>query len=168
MLLKRIYKDGRLSHLRVTRAPVVQKFSTKLFEQLVKDGVLSVQAGFLALKTAEDEGDVRYKIVAGPGYYCCHCNRPLGGEAEGKRHVQEEHPDAPSPDPNSPSGYRREHGYTCVRDGEGLDARKAEELVQRQRQAALDRYGEKHRNAASRSAAKQGAGQQAPAEKDGA
>lgn len=157
MLLKRVYegegKEQKLSHVQVTRKTPVQKFSTKFVEQQAKEGILSLGGGNITLKT--DEGDLVYKIVAAPGYYCCHCNEQVGDGKEGEKHVDEKHKGKESPDPNNPAGYRREHSYTCVMDDSDLTHDQAEKMVQKQRKAVIDSIGEKHLEAVQRAVKKQ-------------
>lgn len=144
MKLKRIYDhsggEPRASHLVVYSTPEVQKFSTGVVERLVEDGLMTLGGGKIILKTAEGEEDVVYRIVAGPGHYCCHCNARLGGEQEGRTHVEQEHEGEESPDPNNPAGYRRDHGYTAVLDGSDLDAGGAEKAAQGERRKANTRH----------------------------
>lgn len=158
MKLKRVYVDDKLSHVEVKSAPRVQKISTKLAEQMVSQGLMTLGNYRVTIKTHADEPDLEYRIASGPGYYCCHCNATLGGEREGRSHVEAEHKGAESPDPNNPSGYRRDLCYTCVLVGEGnegMTAEDAEKAAQDARREALARIGAKHREAVARSVAKQ-------------
>ncbi len=157
MLLKRVYegegKQKKLSHVKVLRKSEVQKFSTKFVEQQAKEGIISLGGGNITLKT--DDGDLVYKIVASPGYYCCHCNEQVGDGKDGERHIEEKHKGKESPDPNNTSGYRRDNCYTCVLADSDMSLDQAEKVVQKQRKAAIDRIGDKHLNAVKHSLKKQ-------------
>lgn len=180
MLLKKIYdrSSGKPvpTHVRVLRASKVQKFSPDFLNGLLYTGLATISAGKITIKTQEEEPDLVYRIVAQPGFYCCHCNVLLDGspndgtEAAKRRleHVQKEHKDTPSPDPNNPAGYRYDAAITAVKDEEGLNHDQAEKIVQEERREVISRYGEKHQrsieNAIARKKDKtQSAGAVAPA-----
>lgn len=113
MHLKRLYKDGKVSGVQVLHAGAKQKFTSDLIERGSAEGWLSMGQGKVTVHA--EGGDVRYRIIRSPGYYCCHCGQQLEGdprigdgpEAAKKRlaHVQEKHRGQPSPDPENPSGY---------------------------------------------------------------
>lgn len=123
MELKRFYekKDGQLvlkdgkpvvSHVRVRRATKRWMPSSNVIEQGVAEGYFAVANGELSLKVAPGESPVTFKIVHGPGHYCCFCNKPLNDSAEGKAHVEQAHAGQVSPDQSNPSGWRRDNHYT--------------------------------------------------------
>lgn len=77
---------------------------------------------------------VSYRIVRGPGYYCCYCSEQQPGSQEAQGHVAL-HKEAQTsanppwfrrllgdkpvpliPDPENPSGYRKDNFYECMRE----------------------------------------------------
>lgn len=106
-------KPGAVSGVKILRAGARQNFSTKIIEQGVAEGWLSLGQGKITIKA--EGGDVSYTIERAPGYYCCHCNEKLDDGTAGAAHVSEEHKDAESPDPGNPAGYRRDSFYACAK-----------------------------------------------------
>jgi hypothetical protein len=122
-----------------------QNFSDRMVQAGLVAGFASIANGELTLK-AEPE-DLVYKILRGPGYYCCHCGEqlvdanlfvkdPKTGEStevtRGMVHVDTVHNGEESPDPSNPSGYRRVAGYECELE-EGLQQRYSFEEFNRQK-----------------------------------
>lgn len=101
-----------------------QNFSPSLIRQGQKAGWLTFEADRLTI--LDSEGDpVTYKVVREPGSYCCHCGEELpdasardedSGMTVGQLHVAERHAGETSPDPNNPSGYRRDDFYACEKE----------------------------------------------------
>lgn len=101
-----------VSHLRVRRITKRWFLTPDRLEDGAQEGYFSVKDGQLSIKTAEGEPDVVYKIVRGPGWYCCHCAKKLSDSVEGAAHVKAEHAGVTSPDDNNPSGWSRDNHYT--------------------------------------------------------
>lgn len=107
-----------------------QNFSQKMIEAGQAAGFLTISKGELIIHAKPE--DLTYKILRGPGYYCCHCGEAIvdanlfvkGDDGEptdrtiGMVHVEEVHGGKESPDSNNPSGYRRVNGVECVLDKE--------------------------------------------------
>jgi len=103
-----------------------QNFSEKLIRAGQTEGFLTMSGGRLILHSKPE--NLQYKILRGPGYYCCHCGKELPdanlfikddqGEPTdrtfGMEHVEQVHSGKKSPDSNNPAGYRRVNGYECV------------------------------------------------------
>ncbi len=85
------------------------KPSRKVVDLGISEGWLSIVEGFIVLKTAEDLPDVRYNVLAPPGYYCCHDGQKLSGEKQAKAYVAENFGDKPHP--VEPAGYVRHNFY---------------------------------------------------------
>jgi len=134
MLLKRLYDHSggtpKFAGVRVLRAGRRQRFSQGLVDEAVRDGWMALADGRITVRGVDKT--LTYRIVRGPGYYCCYCGEPQPGAPEAKAHVTM-HVEAPSnpswfrrlvggrkalelPDPQNPSGYRRDNFYECVRE----------------------------------------------------
>jgi hypothetical protein len=117
MQLKRLYDHSgdtpRVRGVRVVHAGKKQKFSMKLIGQAADQGWLTMGKGRIVIH--DEDGDIVYRVVRTPGFYCCHCGARLVGDPridDGKEgaaqrlaHVVEKHGDAPSPDAENPAGY---------------------------------------------------------------
>ena len=101
--------------IKVLRAGKTQHFSPHLIEQGSLQGWLVLADGKVRIKGYD--GDVTYKIERTPGYFCCHCQKPLDDGKSGSVHVQGTHAGAKSPDPGNPIGYRKDNFYDCVKEG---------------------------------------------------
>lgn len=116
MLLKRIYRhDGPepvLDRVEVLRAKDKQNFSTRFVEKGIQSGLVTLSSDTLTLNT---EPVMTYRIVNGPGYYCCHCEEPLTDPLMAFVHLRDEHEGAASPDAQNPAGYRRDNFFACER-----------------------------------------------------
>lgn len=114
MYLKRLKDDdGRYSQVKVLRTGDAWRPSTRIIEQGSAQGWLTLGKGYVTLHTPE--GDVRFRIVRGPGRRCVHCGMELGSEREAKAHVAAEHADAAA-HPEHPAGYEHTRFYDCVRE----------------------------------------------------
>jgi len=117
MLLKRLYdrsgEEPVVNGITVLRAKARQHFSPNILEVGQREGWMTVSGNVLTILS---EPRVVYRIVRTPGYYCCHCHRPLDDSGVARAHLAEEHPDVPSPDPANPAGYRRDNFYACARE----------------------------------------------------
>jgi hypothetical protein len=134
MELKRIYNHDSgepvLSAVKVLKAGAEQKFSQRIIDQLVAEGVMAIDGDLLALST---EPALTYRITRRPGTYCCYCNAAVDPGPSALAHVAEHLVEKPktlggkmldmvglykppkNPDPNNPSGYRRDNFYFCER-----------------------------------------------------
>lgn len=114
MLLKRIFDHTGgspvLKAVKVLRHKKRQNFSTKFIEQQTASGLVSMGDGVLSLRT---EPPLKYKIISGPGYYCCHCGIAVSGAEEARKHIDKEHKKKASLDKGNPAGYRRDNHYAC-------------------------------------------------------
>lgn len=90
-----------------------QHFSPDLVETAIKQGWMVLDGDELLL--VAKNGDVPYRVLRTPGYYCCHCKAalPTGGQAA-LAHIMAEHGEAKSPDPENPAGYERINYLDCV------------------------------------------------------
>lgn len=88
--------------VRSTGASSTQRFSTRMVHRELANGLMSLSQGELILHSRPE---LVYELTRTPGHYCCFCDASLGGEAEAKAHIAEEHGDKNSPDPENPSGY---------------------------------------------------------------
>lgn len=115
MLLKKQYDHSSgspvLTHVKVLRAKKYQKFATELIQREIASGLFSVVNGRIIIKTIDGEPDLVYKIVSGPGTYCCFCNAQLADSKDALQHVQDIHPKEKCPDSQNPAGYRVDHFY---------------------------------------------------------
>lgn len=135
MLLKRIYKrvldekdnpiidlHGKIvlemdekdkpiiDHVKVIRKSKnsKQNFSTKFILNGFKSKLVSIVDDVITLNT---KPELNFKIIREPGYYCCHDDEPCGTGAEARSYLEENFKDIESPDPNNPSGYRKDNFY---------------------------------------------------------
>lgn len=154
MRLKRIYHQDKLKRdeqgnvvevlpgavagVKVLRAAKVHHFSESFILGGIREGWLELEGDRLTLHDL-NEPALTYFVLREPGYYCCHCGKKLrDGEATADvaarlAHVAE-HGGEESPDPNNPAGYRRDHSYTCVLDGDPVNKMTPEEAAQLERQ----------------------------------
>lgn len=114
-----------LSHIEVkhTGTKAEQHFSIKLVEKALGEGWMSVGKGVMTLHGVGE--DLKFTILRGPGYYCCHCKAALpdanlassqAGLTIGMLHIKTEHSGAKSPDEGNPSGYENIRYYDTVLD----------------------------------------------------
>lgn len=128
MEIKRVFKkskDGELmtdendnvllETIKVSRISKIQNFTQKFFDRSIREGFASMSKGLFTLHTVD--GDLNYKIIRSPGYYCCFDNEILGGEKEARKYVAENFGDEISPDKNNPSGYRKDNFHACELQG---------------------------------------------------
>jgi len=121
MRLKRIFideiVDGQegvkvLKHIKVLRAGKIQNFSPKIIERFIAEGLMVINGKEIVLNTVPP---LKYRVVRGPGYYCCHCNAAVGDSSAAKEHILSAHAGEASPDPFNPAGYRKDNFYHCER-----------------------------------------------------
>jgi len=129
MEIKRLYKkhdDGSLilekgepvvDTIKVKRLSKRQNFTQKFIDNAVREGYATLSKGKVILHT--QDGDLEFKILRSPGYFCCHDNKSLGGEKECRKYVKDNFNDIASPDKNNPSGYRKDNFHACELLGEG-------------------------------------------------
>jgi len=127
MLLKRLYDTpaeggaARLAGVAVihTGTHEGQNFAPRYVERAVSEGWMSLSRGTLTIHAAG--ADLVYKIVRGPGRWCCHCGEKLPDDDHPKgelarQHVAEKHAGKKSPDPSNPAGYVLVSGEQCTGD----------------------------------------------------
>lgn len=109
----------------VVLAGPLQRFSPPSIEDGAAKGWMVRDNGSLVIHGLD--GDVRYRVVREPGYYCCFCSPagkpavPLASGEDARAHLAAEHPglpsrDTPSPDPGNPGGYARLNAYESVKE----------------------------------------------------
>lgn len=145
-----------------------QNFSTGFVEGALGEGWLEIGGG--QIRVLGDPPAI-YRILRGPGWYCCHCDEPVEADQAGRYpdeqlgavHVEEAHPDTPSPDPNNPAGYRHDLFYACLLETPKVQKMSAEKAAAHERglrDAVHDRirekYGDTRGDAERRRAAKGG------------
>jgi len=118
MWLKRVMDrsgdEPKVKGIKVLHAGDEHHFSPRLIEGGVSEGWLSMSQGKIIIHG--EGGDVAYKIVRAPGYYCCHCNAKLDdGGATARAHLAT-HKAKKSPDVNNPAGYRKDNFYAGVKE----------------------------------------------------
>ena len=122
MRLKRVFDHSSgapvLADVEVLRAGAKQKFPAQFVTQAALEGwlrLVPVPGGGskFALTTTPP---VSYRIVRGPGRYCCHCGVLLSDEEAARAHVATKHAGKPSPDAQNPSGYERINHFDCVKE----------------------------------------------------
>ena len=114
MYLKRLYKPGTAEIVGiklVSKPGKVQKFTQQFIDEFAGHGLLSIGRGIITLHT--DDGDVKYKIISSPGYYCCFDGKRIAGEVEAKEYVATNFTGQTSPDDQNPAGYRKDAFYLC-------------------------------------------------------
>jgi len=122
MLLKRLYDskapDAKVIGVEVLRAGARQSFTPEFLEWGQRVGFLTIAAGKLTLAhgKAGAAGKLIYRILRGPGYYCCHCAAPQADGMAARVHLELAHKGAASPDPNNPAGYRRANAFECEKE----------------------------------------------------
>jgi hypothetical protein len=117
MLLKRLYANGpdkAPTGIEVLRSSLRQNFSPNLLAGGAREGWLELGGG--KVKILARSGTRTYRILRGPGTYCCHCAKELGSAEDARVHLELEHKGRASPDPNNPAGYRKIHHYECERE----------------------------------------------------
>lgn len=115
MVLKRYYKNGQVTHVRVIVAKKVQNLSLRFIDMGVKQGWLKMQDGEIIINS--EPSRTIYKIMQLPGIFCCFCNLALPeGGFMAQQHVAACHPGHVSPDTNNPAGYRHDVFYRCIKE----------------------------------------------------
>lgn len=121
--------------IKVLRAGRVQRFTQNFITGGLLEGWLFMGDGLIVLR-AEPEA-LTYRVVRGPGAYCCFCDESVpGGQTkaladESLAHVAQAHSEEGIADPHHPAGYRVEAFYTTVLEkGEPIELPEA---------AAMDR-----------------------------
>ncbi len=105
-----------VSYVEVKSASREWHVPPSLVEQGAAEGWLTLGDGRITLKTAGSLDNVVYRIVRVPGHYCCHCGEKIEDDGRGtqaREHLAREHTDVRSPDPQNPSGWRRDAFYAC-------------------------------------------------------
>ncbi len=100
-----------------------QNFTPNFVTGGAAEGWLVLGDGKITIKSTD--GDLVYVIKRQPGYYCCHCQKRLDdgsgqltpeGTFGSRRHVDALHKSKKSPDPNNPSGYRKDNYFACDKE----------------------------------------------------
>jgi hypothetical protein len=113
MLFKRIYdpNTGEFQYLKVTQVSQTQKLTQPLINQLILEGLCSINRDTITIHTEPEE--LRYKVIAIPGYYCCFDNAKLADQFEARKYIAENFAEQESPDPQNPAGYRNDSFFLC-------------------------------------------------------
>jgi len=118
MRLKRVFdRSGAVPKfvgVNVLTAGPRQNFSERVFNRGIAEGWLAVSKGRITV-TAKN-GDVVYRVVRGPGYYCCHDGAPMSDGKAAQKYIAEKFNGVRSPDPSNPSGYERLNWFECVKE----------------------------------------------------
>lgn len=137
----------KVNGVAVRRAKQVQHFSPNLIDIGTEEGWLTYSGGYITIRSV-NAGELKYRVACVPGYYCCHCGKSLDGEVAARQHVKAEHDGQKSPDLTNPSGYRRDHHYTCILEGpeiNNLSKEEAAKMADGIRQTLIKGLGEKYR-----------------------
>ena len=102
--------------IKVKRLSKHQNFTQKFIDKAVREGYATLSKGKVIIHT--QDGDLEFKILRSPGYFCCHDNKSLGGEKECRDYVKDNFAGIDSPDKNNPSGYRKDNFHACELQGE--------------------------------------------------
>jgi len=100
--------------IKILSAGPRQNFSENIIQLGMVEGWLTAGQGKIILHDADGQNHA-YRIERLPGHYCCYCGMSLDGGGR-KKHVKADHRNEKSPDPNNPSGYRRDNFYACVKE----------------------------------------------------
>lgn len=113
MLLKRIYDPitGEFQYLKADRVSRTQKITQPLINKLMGEGLYSVNRDIITIHTSPKE--LKFKVVAIPGYYCCFDGKNLADQFEARKYVAENFAGEESPDPQNPAGYRNDAFFLC-------------------------------------------------------
>lgn len=124
MEIRRIFKDINqpkdyskpnagleVDYVEVIHAPDIQKFTQRFLEKGVSEGFVSIDNNQIIIKSNPE--NVVYNIIRTPGYYCCHDDQKLSDGRLAKKYIDDNYPGIESPDPQNPSGYRKDNFYFC-------------------------------------------------------
>lgn len=89
-----------------------QHFTPEYVMKAMREGWMSMKGDVLTIHAKG--GDVIYKILRTPGYYCCHDGSPQDGEQEARDYVADNFAGKESPDKSNLAGYERINYYDCV------------------------------------------------------
>ena len=114
MLLKKRFEHSTgepiLTHVEVIRKSKKQNFTRKFIDKSVESGLMTLTKGSIVLHTVPE---LTYKIIRGPGIFCCFDNERISDQEEARAYVAKNFKGVPSPDSNNPSGYRDDRFYAC-------------------------------------------------------
>jgi hypothetical protein len=118
MLLKKIYKeDGKtVDYLKVLKITPIQKFSPRFINAGLDGGYLSFTKEKITLTSKPN--DLVYNVKETPGFFCCFDNERMANGTAAQAYILENFPGQKSPDPQNPSGYRKDNFYLCELQGE--------------------------------------------------
>ena len=116
-------------YIRVVSSSKFWNVTQNVIDKGVLEGWLAIGGGNIVLNAVLDPirlgraeeppvnfVDVTYKILRVPGHYCCHCNEKIEDDGRGtqaREHLRTAHFGVESPDPQNPSGWRRDSFYRC-------------------------------------------------------
>ena len=89
----------------------IHNFATDFVYENLANGSFSMNRGIISMHT--DGDDVKYRVIRGPGYYCCFDDVQLSGEDAAREYVVNNFAGQESPDKNNPSGYRKDSFFHC-------------------------------------------------------
>jgi hypothetical protein len=113
--------------VRIMRATRIWRPSPSALEAGEAEGWLTRSKGLITIHG--EKGDVALRVVRTPGHYCCTCEERFDDSGSAQQHVKRYHPDGKSPDPQNPSGYRRDNAYECVLIGAEIEDMSPEEAA---------------------------------------
>lgn len=169
MYLKRLYHPRTdpnatptVRGVRILRAKRIQNLSPSFIDGGEQEGWLTRSRGGITIHG--EKGDVEYRIAERPGLYCCHTGdriADVGDYPTAQKYIAEKFAGVPSPDPQNPSGYRANHGFTLVLVGpevEDLTPEEAKAMAKGVRDTLAEKlrakYGNTRAAAERRNAAK--------------
>lgn len=115
MYLKRHYDPTgkKVISVDVLRHTKEWRPSERIVNEGLRQGWLRREPEHLVIVTHGNGPDVRYRLLAPPGTYCCHCGEPLEGSRVAEAHVLREHSGVKSPSDNNPSGFAKHNFWMC-------------------------------------------------------
>ena len=117
MFLKRMYDMGArppvVTHVKILRAGPRWRIPAQVVAEATAEGWMTLADGIVTLKAYPP---VRYKVLRGPGLYCCHCGQAQTDRHAVQAHLLAEHRGKASPDAENPSGYARLNYFDCVKE----------------------------------------------------
>jgi hypothetical protein len=119
MLLKRLYdttdqENQKVNGVQVLRAGKRQHFSPDLVMKGMAQGWIAMGDNRIVIKG--EGGNVVYRIVRTPGYYCCHDGEPMPDGPSARAYIEQHFKGEASPDQSNPSGYEKINFYDCVKE----------------------------------------------------
>lgn len=100
-----------LDYIKVLSHNKDQKFTPRLVDQLLSEGVLTIGGGKITLHS---KPELEYDIIQMPGIYCCHDGVKLPDQITARKYIADNFSNIESPDKSNPSGYRVDNFYFCI------------------------------------------------------